>query len=114
MTTCSSKSSQSVPTALHQHAEDNLRYIRATMESAIAFTGVSGKGYVLAGITGVIAAWIASTQSTPETWLLVWMVELVLGAAMLLTPVPADLLLAAGFGGLHILFGVIVWRSYGG
>ena len=43
--------------ALTAKAADNLRFIRATMESATAFTGVSGKGYVLTGLTAGAAAW---------------------------------------------------------
>lgn len=35
-------------------------------------------------------------------------------AVALLTPVPGDLLLGAGMGGLHVLFGAIIWRRYGG
>jgi hypothetical protein len=37
------------------------------------------------------------------------------GAAALLLPgIPAHLWLAAGFGGLHILFGTIIAVNYGG
>ncbi len=38
-----------------------------------------------------------------------------LGAVALFTP-PAwdDAMMAAGFGGIHILFGIIIWRRYGG
>jgi hypothetical protein len=39
---------------------------------------------------------------------------IVLGGVALLTPVDGDLLLAAGLGGLHLVFGLIVWRRYGG
>jgi hypothetical protein len=190
------------PDSLQQHAADNLRFIRATMESATAFTGVSGKGYVLAGFSAVFAAWLAAQQTEPVTWLGVWMLELllagsmtlaltaaktekqgkslwsasgrklllafipamviggvltlalflrndlsllpgiwlgiygaavttagahsvrivpmmgiafmVLGAANLLFPLPPDLMLAAGLGGLHIGFGVLLWRNHGG
>src|SRR5690606_23349653 len=188
--------------SLNQHAEENLRYIRSAMESASSFTGVSGKGYVLAGISAAIAAAVAGQQLTADAWLLVWMLELVLAAAMglgltvrkanrqgmpvwshsgrklllaflpamtagalltlsfylhetiellpgiwlslygaavmtaglwsvriiplmgicflllgalvLLTPVPGDLMLGLGFGGLHVIFGSILWRYYGG
>ena len=37
-----------------------------------------------------------------------------LGAAALLAPWLGDLLLGLGLGGLHIVFGAIVWRRYGG
>ena len=194
--------SNSQPDSLHQHAADNLRFIRATMESATAFTGVSGKGYVLAGISAIFAAWLAAQQTDAATWLGVWMLELLLagsttlaltasktekqgkslwsasgrklllafipamaiggvltltlflrndlsllpgiwlgiygaavttagahsvrivpvmgiafmalGTAMLLLPLPADLMLAAGLGGLHIVFGILLWRNHGG
>ena len=190
------------PPSLQQHAADNLRFIRATMESATAFTGVSGKGYVLAGVSAVFAAWLAAQQTEPVTWLGVWMLELllagsmtlaltaaktekqgkslwsasgrrlllafipamaiggvltlalflrndltllpgiwlgiygaavttagahsirivpmmglafmVLGAATLLLPLPPNLMLAAGLGGLHIVFGALLWRNHGG
>jgi len=196
------RSASPEPVALYDHAEDNLRYIRATMENATSFTGVSGKGYVLAGFSALIAAWLAARQSTHAAWLLVWMLEMLLaggtalcmtavkasrqgkplwsnsgrklllafipamtaggvltlalflrndtsllpgiwlslygaavmtagvwsvrilplmgalfllaGALVLLTPVPSDLMLGLGFGGLHIVFGILVWRHHGG
>lgn len=190
------------PVSLNQRAEDNLRFIRDTMEGASVFTGVSGLGYLGAGLTALLAAWLAAQQTTDAAWLLVWMVELVIatvlafsllvrktarqgksvfsasgrklllaflptmtvgglltlsyflqgrvgllpgiwlglyGAAVmtagvwsvrvipvmgalflalamwvLFTPVPADLMLAVGFGGLHIVFGIWIWRYHGG
>lgn len=70
---------------LHQHAAENLRFIRASMESASAFTGVSGKGYVLGGISAVAASWLAAQQAGPALWLSVWMLELLLAAALMLS-----------------------------
>ena len=72
------------PTALHGAAADNLRYIRAAMESATAFTGVSGKGYVLGGLTAAVAAWIASRQPSATLWLAVWLLEATLAAGIML------------------------------
>lgn len=64
------------PAALHERAEQNLHYIRTLMEGSQSFTGVSGKGYVIAGVTAAIAAWLAAGQANPAGWLLVWMLEL--------------------------------------
>lgn len=193
---------RNAPVALHEHAQDTLRYIRATMESATAFTGVSGLGYVLAGASALPAAWLAARQASEQDWLLVWMLELLLagsvalaltankalrqgrsltspagrkllfaflpamlagglvtlsfflsghvallpgvwlslygaavmtagawsvrliplmgalfllaGAVTLLLPVSGDVMLALGMGGLHIVFGLIIWRHHGG
>lgn len=74
--------SKSDPIALHQHAEDNLRYIRATMESATSFTGVSGLGYVVAGLSALPATWLAARQADEAGWLAVWMLELVLASGL--------------------------------
>lgn len=72
------------PTPLHGAAADNLRYIRAAMESATAFTGVSGKGYVVGGITAAVAAWIAAQQPSATRWLAVWLLEAALAAGIML------------------------------
>jgi len=69
---------------LHQHAEDNLRFIRASMESTLSFTGVSGKGYVAGGCSALAASWLAAQQATAALWLSVWMLELVLAASIML------------------------------
>lgn len=37
-----------------------------------------------------------------------------LSAVALLTSVSGDLLLAIGLGGLHVAFGTVIWRRYGG
>ena len=76
-------SAQETP-ALYRKAEDNLEFIRSSMESATAFTGVSGIGYILAGLSALLATWIAEQQPTLQRWLLVWMLELILAAPMIL------------------------------
>ena len=72
------------PIHLHRHAEDNLRFIRESMERATSFTGVSGKGYCLGGLSAVAAGWLASQQGTAALWMSVWMLELVLAACVML------------------------------
>jgi hypothetical protein len=191
------------PAHMHEKAMENLRYIRATMERAGAFTALPGLGGAAIGATALGAAWLAARQRTGRAWLAVWLVELVLAVAIgglatvhkarrsgvplwtgagrkfalgflppllagsLLTAplfasgklellaalwlmlygvgviaagtysvqiVPAmgacffalgavalqapagskDLVLGAGFGGLHLIFGFWIWRKYGG
>lgn len=63
-------------------ALENLQFIRETMERSAAFTAVPGKGGVLMGITALLAAAVASRQTTDEGWLAVWFVEAVLAVLM--------------------------------
>ena len=191
------------PVSMHEHVIDNIRYIRETMERASAFTAVPGWGGAVMGLTAIIAALIASRQTSANSWLQVWLVEGLLatiigiiavrikmrgahmslqtgparkflfsflppigvgailtvgliraglisaipgvwlllygtgvvtggafsvpavpvmgfcfmaeGALALFAPVKwGDTLLASGFGGLHIIFGIIIARRYGG
>jgi hypothetical protein len=191
------------PVALHDHAMDNLRYIRRTLERAGEFTAVPGIGGMLMGSTALVAAWIAGPHTNSIRWLAAWLMEGVValcigivgaalksrraklpllagpgvkfvagfapamiagailtavlfrggaggylpglwlllygtavvsggaasvrvvpamgacfmaaGAVALLVPsVSGDVLLAAGFGGLHIVFGTIIAVKYGG
>lgn len=188
---------------LHTRAMDNLRFIRETMERSALFTSVSGGGAVGIGLTALLAAWVASRQSTVAAWISVWIVEacvaagiatasvarkvrrlktphlarpawnfalslsssmvagafltlvlyraglfeaipgtwlllygagVVTGGALSVRIIPAmglcfmlagavallgpaswgDLLMAGGFGGLHVVFGLIIARKYGG
>ena len=70
--------SESEDPALHARAMDNLAFIRDTMESAGAFTAVSGWGLVFVGLTALVAAALAAQQSTPQGWIQIWV-----GAALL-------------------------------
>ncbi|MGB0035473.1 MAG: hypothetical protein WBP79_08370 [Candidatus Acidiferrales bacterium] len=63
------------PVALDDHARDNLRFIREAMERAGSFTAVPGWGGVAMGITALGAAAIASRQTSPDAWLLIWIGE---------------------------------------
>ncbi len=68
-------------TGLHTRAMDNLRFIRKTMESATAFTAVSGWGVVSVGVTAVFAALLAHGAS-PDRWILIWLGEAMLSFAI--------------------------------
>ncbi len=65
---------------LHDHAIDNLRFIRETMERSGAFTAVPGWGGVAMGVTALLAAYIAGIQQTPRAWLNVWFGEVFIAA----------------------------------
>jgi len=59
------------PTALHDQAMDNLRFIRTTMEAAGSFTAVPGWGGVVMGLVALCAAVVAPEPSS-LTWLITW------------------------------------------
>jgi hypothetical protein len=64
--------------SLPERARDDLRFIRRTMERAVAFTAVPGWGGVLMGCTALGAAPLAMRAGSPRAWLATW-----LGAAAL-------------------------------
>lgn len=61
------------PASLQDHAIENLRFIRDTMERAGAFTAVSGGGQTVVGVIGLVSAVVAARQSQPAAWLTVWL-----------------------------------------
>jgi hypothetical protein len=60
------------PAELHEHAMDNLKYIRQTLERAGSFTAVPGKGGMLMGVVALLAARLAASQPGAGGWLAVW------------------------------------------
>lgn len=67
---------------LDEHAADNLRFIRETMEQSARFTAVPGRGMVLMGVTALVAAPIASSQSSTTAWFIAWELEAALALAI--------------------------------
>lgn len=70
------------PVGLHEHALDNLRFIRETMERAGSFTAVPGWGGVAIGLSAIGAGWLAARQASVEGWLAVWFGEGMLALAV--------------------------------
>lgn len=67
---------------LPQHALEDLRYIRETMERSSAFTATPGWGQVAMGATATIASIIASRQASPRTWVALWLAEAVVAVTI--------------------------------
>ncbi len=68
--------------AIEEHAMDNLRYIRRTLERAGSFTAVPGIGGALMGVSALIASWLAARQRFPHGRLVVWAVEVCVALAI--------------------------------
>lgn len=60
---------------MHEHALDNLKYIRSTMESTTAFTAVPGYGMAIVGCSALVAAWLGAGAKSREAWLAIWTAE---------------------------------------
>src|SRR5260370_734711 len=96
------------PAELHEHAMDNLKYIRKTLERAGSFTAVPGKGGMLMGVVALLAARSAAGQAGAGGWFMF------VGTVALLLPGWNDLMLPVGLGGLHLIFGTVIAVKYGG
>jgi len=70
------------PVNIGDRAIDNVKYIRDMMERSASFTAVPGYGGMLMGTTAVAAAYIASQQPYLRNWLIVWLTEAFLAAAI--------------------------------
>lgn len=65
------------PPALHERAADNIRFIRDTMARAGAFTSVSGRGQMVVGVIGALAAVVSlrvPRAIDAQRWLALWLV----------------------------------------
>ncbi|HKX05442.1 MAG TPA: hypothetical protein VJX71_23305 [Methylomirabilota bacterium] len=84
--------------------------LTAALERAEGFDLLAGMWLLLYG-AGLVAAGAWSVRVVP----VIGTAFMVLGAVGLLLPLPwGNWLLIAGFGGLHVAFGVIVGRKHGG
>jgi hypothetical protein len=73
--------------SIGEQAEDNLQFIRRTMERSSTFTAVPGLGGAGMGAIGTGAAILAAAQTTHERWLLVWLAAAVLAVGVGITGV---------------------------
>lgn len=71
-----------IPIPIHQHAIENLQFIRDTMERAASFTAVPGWGGLAIGLTAFCAALLAMRQTDTEKWLSIWLIEALLAVAV--------------------------------
>jgi len=70
------------PLPIHDHALENLRYIRSAMERAGTFTAVPGWGTVAVGVTAVAASLVAGNDVVATRWLAVWLVAAIVAATI--------------------------------
>jgi hypothetical protein len=68
------------PILLHDHAIDNLRFIRDTMERAGSFTAVPGSGGIAMGLSAFAAA--MAVMAYPGSFLTIWLVEAMIALAI--------------------------------
>lgn len=71
-------------TPIHAVAEENLRYIRSTIEAAHTFTTVPGKGCFAMGLAGFGAAAMESVPAFAGHWLPIWLIAAVIACAVAL------------------------------
>lgn len=89
------------PSSLSEHALDNLRYIRRTMELSAAFTAVPGRGGMWIGISALLTALLAAPLERPWSWATAWGLDAVLAVVILVAATRAK----ARRAGLPLLAG---------
>ena len=72
------------PLPIHEHAIENLRVIRETMERAgSSFTSIPGWGGFVIGLTAAAAAYLAQrVVADPLAWLRIWLIEAAVAAVI--------------------------------
>jgi hypothetical protein len=75
-------SARPVLVPLEDHAADNIRFIRETMERAGSFTAVPGWGGAAIGFTALAAAAIAAHQPAAARWIFTWLGEAALAMVL--------------------------------
>ena len=78
----SDREEQKQPVNLSDRAEDNLQFIRETMERSTSFTAVPGYGGILMGVTAIAAAVVANMQVYLANALAIWLGEAALAFAI--------------------------------
>ena len=72
------------PAPIHEHAIDNIRFIRDAMARASEFTAVPGWGGVAMGVTAIVAAVISGPPDESLRWVLTWFAEAAVAVAIAL------------------------------
>ena len=115
--------------------------VRKARLAGVSFTGTPAKrffsSYFAPLVAGAALTYVLAHQglfaALPATWLLLYGASfvssgaysipvvptmgvcfMILGTFACFVPAASDVLMGAGFGGLHIIFGTIIARSYGG
>jgi hypothetical protein len=68
--------------SINQHALENLKYIRDTMERAGSFTAVPGWGGILMGVSALMIALVSSRLPSKNWWFASWLAEAALALAI--------------------------------
>jgi hypothetical protein len=73
------------PQPIHEHAIDDIRFIRDAMSRAAAFTAVPGWGGVAMGATAIATAFLSGPPDDSLRWVLVWFADAAVATAIALT-----------------------------